>query len=255
MAMAWTAGSLWMIAVSRDGFRNILTVLVGAAALAALLRWGDRPSRWSAALAGFAVALGFWTYQPLKLLPLLALLWLLWIRARDRDRFQALRATWTWAGSHSSWSSRRWCTRRSPTSRRTSAAPPLSPSSTARQGPRQLPGAHPQDARHVPLHRGSERAPRRVRAAASRSGAGRSLPARHLALLAAARRPRPRARAARVAGLPDPATRRQRGRRAAFPADRSVSNPTLPPASASAASRASRSPGSLPRGSHAPRDR
>ena len=45
MAMAWTAGSLWMIAVSRDGFRNILTVLVGAAALAALLRWGDRPSR------------------------------------------------------------------------------------------------------------------------------------------------------------------------------------------------------------------
>ncbi|MFZ0920635.1 MAG: glycosyltransferase family 39 protein [Candidatus Dormiibacterota bacterium] len=98
IAMAWTAGSLWMIAVSRDGFRNILTVLVGAAALAALLRWGDRPSRWSAALAGFAVALGFWTYQPLKLLPLLALLWLLWVRARDRDRFQALRETWTWAG-------------------------------------------------------------------------------------------------------------------------------------------------------------
>jgi 4-amino-4-deoxy-L-arabinose transferase-like glycosyltransferase len=98
VAMAWTAGSLWMIAVSRDGFRNILTVLIGAAALAALLRWGDRPSRWSATAAGVAVALGFWTYQPLKLLPLLAILWLLWMRARDRERFQALLSTWRWAG-------------------------------------------------------------------------------------------------------------------------------------------------------------
>jgi 4-amino-4-deoxy-L-arabinose transferase-like glycosyltransferase len=97
MAMAWSAGSLWMIAVSRDGFRNILTVLVGAAALAALLRWGDRPSRGSAVIAGVAVALGFWTYQPLKLLPLLAILWLIWMRARDRERFLTLRATGTWA--------------------------------------------------------------------------------------------------------------------------------------------------------------
>jgi 4-amino-4-deoxy-L-arabinose transferase-like glycosyltransferase len=97
MAMAWTAGSLWMIAVSRDGFRNILTVLVGAAALAALLRWGDRPSRWSALAAGVAVALGFWTYQPLKLLPLLAVLWLLWMRAHERKRFQSLVRTWRWA--------------------------------------------------------------------------------------------------------------------------------------------------------------
>ena len=98
LAMAWAAGSLWMIAVSRDGFRNILTVLVGAAALAALLRWGDRPSRASAAIAGALVALGFWVYQPLKLLPLLAILWLIWIRARDRERFTAVRATWVWAG-------------------------------------------------------------------------------------------------------------------------------------------------------------
>ena len=97
LAMAWTGGSLWMIAVSRDGFRNILTMLVGAAALAALLRWGDRPSRWTAVLAGTAVALGFWTYQPLKLLPLLAILWLAWMHARDRERFLTVRATWRWA--------------------------------------------------------------------------------------------------------------------------------------------------------------
>ena len=97
MAMAWAAGSLWMIAVSRDGFRNILTVLVGAAALAALLRWGDRPSRWTAAAAGVVTALGFWTYQPLKLLPLLVILWLLWMRARQPERFRAVRGTWRWA--------------------------------------------------------------------------------------------------------------------------------------------------------------
>jgi hypothetical protein len=98
MAMAWTAGSLWMIAVSRDGFRNILTVLVGAAALAALLRWGDRPTRVTGVIAGVAVALGFWVYQPLKLLPLLAILWLLWMWVRDRERFRALKRTFLWAG-------------------------------------------------------------------------------------------------------------------------------------------------------------
>jgi 4-amino-4-deoxy-L-arabinose transferase-like glycosyltransferase len=97
LAMLWTAGSLWMIAVSRDGFRNILTVAVGAAALAALLRWGDRPSRAIAITAGAVCALGFWTYQPLKLLPVLVILWLLWMRARDRDRFTRLRPTLVWA--------------------------------------------------------------------------------------------------------------------------------------------------------------
>ena len=97
LAMGWTAGSLWMIAVSRDGFRNILTVLVGAAALAALLRWGDRPGRATAVGAGAVSALGLWTYQPLKLLPVLAILWLFWIRARDRERFVRLRPTFAWA--------------------------------------------------------------------------------------------------------------------------------------------------------------
>jgi Dolichyl-phosphate-mannose-protein mannosyltransferase len=99
LAMLWIAGSLWMIAVSRDGFRNILTVLVGALALAALLRWGDRPGRATAIGAGAIGALGLWTYQPLKLLPVLAILWLLWIRARDRERFARLRPTLMWAAA------------------------------------------------------------------------------------------------------------------------------------------------------------
>jgi Dolichyl-phosphate-mannose-protein mannosyltransferase len=93
VAMGWSAGSLWMIAVSRDGFRNIITVLVGAAALAALLRWGDRPTRTRAVTAGAVIALGFWTYQPLKLLPVLAILWMVWMRAHERERFQRLRPT------------------------------------------------------------------------------------------------------------------------------------------------------------------
>jgi len=98
IAMLWAAGSLWMIAVSRDGFRNILTVLVGAAALGALLRWGERATRASAIGAGAICALGFWTYQPLKMLPVLAILWVLWMRARDRERFARLRPTFIWAG-------------------------------------------------------------------------------------------------------------------------------------------------------------
>ena len=98
LAMLWTAGSLWMIAVSRDGFRNIITVLVGALALAVVIRWGDRPSRGMAILAGAVIALGFWTYQPLKLLPVLAIVWLIWIRVRDPDRFDRIRPTLVWAG-------------------------------------------------------------------------------------------------------------------------------------------------------------
>jgi len=93
IAMGWTAGSLWMIAVSRDGFRNILTVTVGAAAFAALVRWGDRPARSRAVVAGAIVALGFWTYQPLKLLPVLAILWVLWMRTREPQRYRSLRPT------------------------------------------------------------------------------------------------------------------------------------------------------------------
>ena len=95
-AMAWSAGSLWLIAVSRDGFRNILVVPAGALALLAMLRWADRPSRVSALAAGGAMGLGLWTYQPLKFLPLLAIVWLLWMRRRDRERYARLRATFAW---------------------------------------------------------------------------------------------------------------------------------------------------------------
>src|SRR5207244_4631905 len=54
-AMAWAAGSLWLICVSRDGMRNVVTIAAGAAAIWALITWGDRPSRTRAALAGATV--------------------------------------------------------------------------------------------------------------------------------------------------------------------------------------------------------
>ncbi len=95
-ATLWAAGSLWLICVSRDGMRNILCVLIGTLALAALLRWYDKPSRLGALLAGIYVALGLWTYQPLKLLPMLVILWLWQVRRRQPERFAAMRAhTWT----------------------------------------------------------------------------------------------------------------------------------------------------------------
>lgn len=94
--MAWASGSLWLIAVSRDGFRNIIVVPAAALALLALLRWSDRPSRGTAILAGGAMALGLWTYQPLKLLPVLAVLWILWIRRSDRTRYEELKPTLRW---------------------------------------------------------------------------------------------------------------------------------------------------------------
>ena len=96
-AMAWSAGSLWLITVSRDGFRNVITVGFGALALAAILRWGDRPSRLWAILAGLAVGIGLWTYQPLKLTPVLVLVWLLWMHHSDRERYLRVRAHLGWA--------------------------------------------------------------------------------------------------------------------------------------------------------------
>jgi Dolichyl-phosphate-mannose-protein mannosyltransferase len=90
VAMAWAAGSLWLIAVSRDGMRNIICVFVGALALAALLNWYDRPRRRSAWLAGAFVGLGLWTYQPLKFTPFLCAIWLYLLWRYDRDKARAL---------------------------------------------------------------------------------------------------------------------------------------------------------------------
>jgi Dolichyl-phosphate-mannose-protein mannosyltransferase len=93
-ATAFAAGSVWLVAVDRDGMRDVLVPLTGTLALGALLAWADRPAdRRRAALAGAACGLGLWTYQPLKLLPVLVALWLLWLRRADRARWSRLRGT------------------------------------------------------------------------------------------------------------------------------------------------------------------
>ena len=88
--MAWAAGSLWLIAVSRDGFQNMLAPLVGTLALWALFRLVEAPSGRRAALAGAAMGAGFWSYQPLKLLPFFAALWLWRVRVHDRAQYDAV---------------------------------------------------------------------------------------------------------------------------------------------------------------------
>jgi len=96
VAMAWAAGSLWLVSISRDGMRNVLVPLVGALAVAALVHWSHRPGAWSAALAGAAAGAGLWTYQPLKLLPLLVILWLWLLHRSNPGAFAALFADVKW---------------------------------------------------------------------------------------------------------------------------------------------------------------
>jgi hypothetical protein len=92
-AAAWSAGSLWLIVISRDGTRNTIVPLFGSLALVALLLWVSKPSNRTAALAGGTVALTMlYTYQPLKLLPLVVGMWLLWLWRIDPVTFQRLRA-------------------------------------------------------------------------------------------------------------------------------------------------------------------
>lgn len=92
VAAAWAAGSLWLVCVSRDGMRNTIVPFFGAVALIALLHWATRPGRASAVLAGAVTALAaMYTYQPLKLLPVLVIVWLLWLRRADRARYDELR--------------------------------------------------------------------------------------------------------------------------------------------------------------------
>jgi 4-amino-4-deoxy-L-arabinose transferase-like glycosyltransferase len=93
VAAAWAAGSLWLICISRDGMRNTIVPLFGAVALIALLHWAARPGRLQALLAGAVVSLAsLYTYQPLKLLPLLVIVWIVWLRHADRARYNELRA-------------------------------------------------------------------------------------------------------------------------------------------------------------------
>jgi len=88
VAAAWAAGSLWLVVVSRDGMRNTIVPFFGAVALVALLNWATRPGRVSAAAAGALTSLAaLYTYQPLKLLPVLVVVWLLWLRRSDRTRY------------------------------------------------------------------------------------------------------------------------------------------------------------------------
>ena len=94
--MAWAAGALWLICISRDGMRNILVPLLGALLIWALVRWADRPGRSAAIVAGAIAGAGLWTYQPLKLTPLLIGIWLLWIRRQDRPRYARLKADLGW---------------------------------------------------------------------------------------------------------------------------------------------------------------
>ena len=91
-AAAWAAGSLWLICISRDGMRNTLVPLFGAVALAAVLAWHDRPGRLTAVLAGAAASLAtLYTYQPLKLIPLLLVVWLVWLHRVNEPAYRRLR--------------------------------------------------------------------------------------------------------------------------------------------------------------------
>jgi hypothetical protein len=92
VAGAWAAGSLWLICVSRDGMRNTIVPFFGAVALIALLHWAAHPGRRAAILAGAVVSLSaLYTYQPLKLLPLLVVVWLVWLRRANRPAYERLR--------------------------------------------------------------------------------------------------------------------------------------------------------------------
>ena len=95
-AAAWSGGTLWLFAISRDGMRNALVPVTAALAVWLLLRWADVPGHGRAFAAGAAVGAGLWTYQPLKLLPLLVIAWLWWLRRNDHPRFAAMWAHIRW---------------------------------------------------------------------------------------------------------------------------------------------------------------
>jgi 4-amino-4-deoxy-L-arabinose transferase-like glycosyltransferase len=92
VAAAWAAGALWLVCVSRIGMRNTIVPFFGALALVAILHWATHPSRRTAVLAGAVTSLSaLYTYQPLKLLPVLVIVWLIWLWRSDRAKFNELR--------------------------------------------------------------------------------------------------------------------------------------------------------------------
>ena len=94
VAAGWAAGSLWLVAISRDGMRNALVPVLAALALATVVSWLDRPSARRAIVAGSLGSVAtLYTYQPLKLLPVLLIVWLLWLRRVDRATYLRLRGT------------------------------------------------------------------------------------------------------------------------------------------------------------------
>jgi 4-amino-4-deoxy-L-arabinose transferase-like glycosyltransferase len=96
-AAAWAAGALWLVNINRTGMRNSIVPFFGVLALVALMHWATRPSRRTAVLAGAVTSLAaMYTYQPLKLLPVLAVVWLLWLRRYDRARYDELRPGFAW---------------------------------------------------------------------------------------------------------------------------------------------------------------
>jgi hypothetical protein len=80
------------VVISRDGTRNTIVPFFGSLAFLAMFLWLDRPSRRTAALAGGAIALSsLYTYQPLKLLPVVVGMWLLWLWRSDPSTFARFR--------------------------------------------------------------------------------------------------------------------------------------------------------------------
>lgn len=97
--MAWSAGALWLVCISRDGMRNILALVLAAGLLWALLRWVNLPGRNSALVAGAVAGAGLWTYQPLKLAPLLVAALVGWVLWQDRPRLRPVARTLGWLGA------------------------------------------------------------------------------------------------------------------------------------------------------------
>jgi len=72
VAAAGPAGSLWLVCVDRDGMRNAIVPLFGGSGVHRAAALGRAARRAAAILAGAVTSLAaLYTYQPLKLLPVL----------------------------------------------------------------------------------------------------------------------------------------------------------------------------------------